>query len=131
VIILKALGPVIAFFFFALTFLPVASWADSLSMDSALALSVLYVSNKGGDQPVPGPPPTGWTTQSPLVWALIWGSIIIVIGAVLVFFLRFYSRHNEHPVLDDRPSSEIWERGLHNYLRLVGKEEEETKEADR
>jgi hypothetical protein len=120
-----------AFFFFALAFLLVVSGGEALSMRfaSALGQSILFISNKGGDKPASGPPPSGWTTQSPLVWALIWASIIVVIGGVLVFFLRFYSRHNEHPVLDDRPSSEKWDRGLHNYLRLMGKEEEE-KEAD-
>jgi multisubunit Na+/H+ antiporter MnhC subunit len=124
VIVLKAHWPVMAFFLFALTFLLVACGGDAMSMHFASAVSTV---NKGGDQPVPTAS-TGWTTQSPLVWALIWASIIIVIGAVLVFFLRFYSKHNEHPVLDDRPSSEIWERGLHNYLRIMGKEEDEEKQ---
>ncbi|HVH14668.1 MAG TPA: hypothetical protein VNA15_02975 [Candidatus Angelobacter sp.] len=142
VVILRP-GPFVPIVFFALTVLSIACVDDVQSArlnppharlqspygESICSPSCLYVGNKGGDQPVPGPPPTGWTIQSPLIVALIWTSIIAVIATVVVYFIRFYGRHNEHPVIDDRPSSEIWERGLHNYLRLMRKEEDEENEA--
>jgi hypothetical protein len=73
-----------------------------------------------------GPPQNNTSLPwSPLVTALIWLASLGSIATIVAFFVRFYSRHNEHPVYDDHVAPEKYARGLSNYVRLTGREKDE------
>jgi len=124
---LKARRLLAPFVFFALTFLLTAleSSIPCVRVSSVNPVTVIQIA--ASTEPTVYGPPSNDTSppQSPLIPALIWGVTIAVLAITIALYARFNARHNEHSEYDDHLPPEIWSRGLHTYLQLVGRKKEE------
>lgn len=97
--------------------------------DSRRAVGIAQVAGAGAGTEHPIYGPNNITTQdSPVLIALIWTGALGSIGTIIVLFIRFTSRHNEHAEFDDHLQEETRARGLRTFIRLTAKDKEEQEE---
>jgi len=124
---LKAKRPIATLVFFTLTLLLVVLDPNIPHMRLPYTNNPVTViqTPPSTERPVYGPPQNTSSPQSPLVAALIWLVVLGVTATIVGLYVRFNAKHNEHPEYDDHPPPETWVRGLHTYMRIMGRERDE------